>query len=253
MKKHTLIAFALMPAAVVAAIPAACAQAGDRPPVISVPAVTGIPSDAIVLFDGTSLDAWESADPANPVPRWKLEPESRAMVVAPGTRDLRTKAAFGDIQLHIEWRTPAEVKKSGQARGNSGVFFMENYELQVLDSYDNDTFATGQAGAIYRQQQPLVNASRAPGEWQTYDVIFIAPRFNDDDSLASPARITVFHNGALVQHYVAIRGATRGLTTYTRHPDRLPLRLQNHDGDLVAFRNIWVRELTLPGLRTLAK
>ena len=218
------------------------------PPVINVPAQTGIPSDAIVLFDGSSLDSWVSTDRDNPAPRWTLEPESRAVVVAPKTGDIRSKAAFGDVQLHIEWRSPAIVLKSSQGRGNSGVFFMDTYELQVLDSYQNDTYVNGQAGAIYKQHPPLVNASRPPGEWQSYDVVFIAPRFNADGSLASPARMTVFHNGVLVQLDSVLRGSTehRGLPLYKKHDGKLPLRLQNHGGDLVAFRNIWVRELSFP-------
>jgi len=219
------------------------------PPVVSAPA-NAAPSDAIVLFDGSSLAKWESTDPNNPAPRWTLEPASRAVVVAPKTGDLRTKAAFGDMQLHIEWRSPAAVdpKKTGQARGNSGVFFMGLYELQVLDSHENPTYVNGQAGSIYKQFPPLVNASRRPGEWQSYDAVFIAPRFNADGSLASPARLTVFHNGVLIQHDTALRGGTefRGLPRYVAHPAKLPLVLQNHAGDLVAFRNIWVRELSFP-------
>ncbi|MDR1011692.1 MAG: DUF1080 domain-containing protein [Opitutaceae bacterium] len=218
------------------------------PPVVAAPAATGIPSDAIVLFDGSNLDAWESTDAKNPAPRWTLEPASRAMVVAPKTGNLRTKASFGDVQLHIEWRSPAEVKKSGQGRGNSGIFFMDLYELQVLDSYQNETYANGQAASIYKQFPPLANASRAPGEWQTYDAVFIAPRFKADGSTDTPARLTVFHNGVLVQHDTALRGGTefRGLPVYKKHAARLPLSLQNHGGDLVAFRNIWVRELSFP-------
>jgi hypothetical protein len=222
------------------------------PPVVSAPA-NAAPSDAIVLFNGsaTALAAnWESTDRANPAPRWTLEPASRAVVVAPKTGDLRTKAAFGDMQLHIEWRSPAAVdpKNTGQARGNSGVFFMGLYELQVLDSFENDTYVNGQAGSIYKQFPPLVNASRRPGEWQTYDAVFIAPRFNADGALVSPARLTVFHNGVLIQHDTVLRGGTefRGLPRYVAHAARLPLTLQNHAGDLVAFRNIWVRELTFP-------
>jgi hypothetical protein len=216
------------------------------PPVIAIP-VNAVPSDAIVLFDGSSLDKWQSTDPDNPTPRWIFEPESRAMVIAPNTRSLCTKDAFGDIQLHIEWRTPADARRSGQGRGNSGVFFMGLYELQILDSYENKTYSNGQAGSLYKQYPPLVNASRRPGEWQTYDAVFIAPRFNVDGSLASPARITVFHNGVLINHDVALRGSTesRGLPKYKPHRGKLPLLLQNHS-DPVAFRNIWVREIDFP-------
>lgn len=228
--------------------PALTEQWEPAVPVVAVPAATGIPADAIVLFDGTNLDAWESTDKKNPRARWTLEPESRAMVVAPKTGNLRTKAAFGDVQLHIEWRSPAKTKKTGQGLGNSGVFFMDNYELQVLDSYENETYPNGQAGSIYKQFPPLVNVTRAPGEWQTYDIVFIAPRFNADGGLASPARMTVFHNGVLLQHDTVLRGGTeyRGLPSYKKHADKLPISLQNHGGDLVAFRNIWVRELSFP-------
>lgn len=214
------------------------------PPVVSAP-VEAAPSDAIVLFGGTDLAAWESQkNPGQPAP-WKIE--DGAMIVARNTGYVRTKAAFGDIQLHLEFRTPAEVRRSGQNRGNSGVFFMELYELQVLDSYQNPTYVNGQAGSIYKQHIPLVNASRGPGQWQSYDVVFVAPRFADDGKLLKPARMTVFHNGVLVQHDVELAGATtnRGPPSYKAHPPKAPLSLQDH-GDPVAFRNIWVRELTFP-------
>jgi hypothetical protein len=217
------------------------------PPVVTAPA-GGVPSDAIVLFDGTSLDAWEPAR-ANGHP-WKIE--DGAMVVvpipAPGEPcDQRTKRTFGDIQLHLEFRTPAKVEGKGQGRGNSGVFFMGLYELQILDSWENPTYVNGQAASIYKQHPPLVNASRPPGTWQTYDVVFIAPRFAADGTLASPARMTVFHNGVLVQHDAILTGPTeyRGQPKYKAHAARLPLQLQDHHNP-TAFRNIWVRELTLP-------
>ena len=214
------------------------------PAVITAPA-SGIPSDAIVLFDGKSLSAWESAKtPGTPAP-WKIEGD--ALVCAPKSGSIRTKAAFGDIQLHVEFRTPAEVKGDSQGRGNSGVFFMGLYELQVLDSYNNPTYVNGQAGAIYKQHIPLVNASRKPGEWQTYDAVWIAPRFAADGQLVSPGRATVFHNGVLVQHDVFLRGPTthRGTPPYKAHAPKLPLELQDHN-NLTAFRNIWVREIALP-------
>ena len=217
------------------------------PPVVAAPAVAA-PSDAIVLFDGTSLAAWEPVLPdGHP---WKIE--DGAMVViptpAPGKPcDQRTKRAFGDVQLHLEFRTPAKIESKGQGRGNSGVFFMGLYELQVLDSYQNETYVNGQAGSIYKQHPPLVNASRPPGEWQTYDAVFIAPRFAADGTLLSPARITAFHNGVLVQHDVVLTGPTeyRGQPKYKPHAAKLPLSLQDHRNP-VAYRNIWVRELTLP-------
>ncbi|MFM7839694.1 MAG: DUF1080 domain-containing protein, partial [Chitinophagaceae bacterium] len=147
-------------------------------------------------------------------------------------------------QLHIEWRTPAEVKGEGQGRGNSGIFFMNRYELQVLDSYNNRTYSNGQAASIYKQLVPLVNASRGPGEWQVYDVIFIAPQFYEDGSLKTQARITVFHNGVLVQNNATLSGSTQyiGLANYEKHSNKEPLMLQDH-GDPVSYRNIWIRPL----------
>jgi len=214
------------------------------PPVVTAPA-GGIPSDAVALFDGRNLDAWVSAKHDGPAP-WKLE--DGAMVIVPKSGDIRTKASFGDIQLHLEFREPAKVEGDGQHRGNSGVIFMGLYELQVLDSTNNATYVNGQAGAIYKQAAPLVNASRPPGEWQSYDAVWIAPRFAVDGPLKSPARLTLFHNGILVQDHVALLGPTRnvGAAYYIPHPAKLPLVLQEHNGP-VAFRNIWVREISLPG------
>jgi hypothetical protein len=213
------------------------------PTVVTAPA-GGIPSDATVLFDGRNLDAWAAYKDDSPAP-WKLE--AGAMVVVPGAGDIRTKASFGDIQLHLEFCEPAVIVGNSQGRGNSGVLFMGLYELQVLDSHDNPTYVNGQAGAVYKQFPPLVNASRLPGEWQTYDAVWIAPRFTSDGKLASPARLTVFHNGVLVQLDVALLGQTRnvGHPLYVPHPAKLPLVLQEHHNP-VAFRNIWVRELSLP-------
>lgn len=200
-----------------------------------------IPSDAIVLFDGKDFSQWETESNQSPV-KWKLA--NGAMTVAKGGGGIRTKQAFGDCQLHLEWRTPDSVKGNGQGRGNSGVFLMGRYELQVLDSYKNRTYSNGQAGSIYKQHIPLVNASRGPGEWQTYDVIFTAPRFKADSSLISPARITVLHNGILVQNNVTLWGATQyiGLPSYKMHQEKEPISLQDH-GDLVSYRNIWIRPL----------
>lgn len=220
------------------------------PPIVSAPA-GGVPSDAIVLFDGTNFDAWEFTTPeGNP---WIIE--DGAMIVPPKKKigdekisnGIRTKRGFGSVQLHIEWRTPAEVKGDGQGRGNSGIFFMEKYEVQVLDSYQNSTYVNGQAGAVYKQHPPLVNASRGPGEWQVYDIVFIAPIFDDDGKLIKAGRITAFHNGVLIQHNVLLRGPTdhKMLPKYSKHPAKLPLMFQDH-GNPVAFRNIWVRELDLP-------
>lgn len=218
------------------------------PPIVTV-SPQGIPSDAIVLFDGTNTDAWETTDPTKP--GWQLE--NGVWTVVPKTGNMQTKQAFGDMQLHVEFRTPSVVKGEGQGRGNSGIMIMAGrYELQVLDSHQNVTYSNGQAGSLYKQFPPLANASRPPGEWQVYDIVFIAPRFNADGSLKSPARLTAFHNGVLVQHDQTILGVTgfRGPPRYEAHPEKLPLQLQNH-GDLVSFRNIWVRELSSPSARDL--
>ncbi len=211
------------------------------PPVV-VPGRNGAPpSDAVVLFDGSDLSAWSAEDGSDA--GWLVA--GGAMTVVPEAGNIRTRRGFGDLQLHIEWRTPAEVSGEGQGRGNSGIFLMERYELQVLDSYDNRTYSNGQAGAIYKQHIPMVNASRAPGEWQSYDVVFTAPRFGADGALLSPAYMTVFHNGVLIQHHVELQGPTKyiGEPAYEPHADRVPLLLQDH-GNPVSYRNIWVREIS---------
>jgi Domain of Unknown Function (DUF1080) len=199
------------------------------------------PADAVVLFDGRSLDRWASDSGA--APRWRIE--RGAMVVVPGTGTLHTRDGFGDVQLHIEWSTPSPAKGRGQDRGNSGVFFADGlYEVQVLDSYQNDTYADGQAAALYGQFPPLVNASRAPGAWQTYDIIYRRPRFGAGGALTSAARLTVIHNGVLVQDAMELVGPTANQSRppYEQHPDRLPISLQDH-GHRVQFRNIWLRDL----------
>ncbi|MDR0352181.1 MAG: DUF1080 domain-containing protein [Opitutaceae bacterium] len=205
-----------------------------------------MPSDATVLFDGSSLAAWESTNAKETAPLWKIA--GGVLTPIDKTGSLRTKTAYGDMQIHLEFRTQTNPAKSGQSRGNSGLLFMGLYEFQILDSHENPTYANGQAAAIYKQHPPLANASRAPGEWQTYDVIFIAPRFAADGVLLSPARITAFHNGVLVQHDAILTGPTthRGRLAYTQHPAKLPLTLQNHAHDRPSFRNIWARDLTLP-------
>ena len=197
------------------------------------------PSDAIVLFDGKNLDNWVDKDGRKP--KWTVA--DGAVTVAKGTGDIKTKDAFGDIQLHIEWRTPEKVEGEGQGRGNSGIFFCEKYELQVLDSYNNRTYSNGQAGSIYKQSMPMVNASNPPGEWQSYDVVFIAPRFRQDGTLDTPGRITVFHNGVLIHHNTGIQGTTEyiGKPRIVAH-GKGSLRLQDH-GNPTSFRNIWVREI----------
>ncbi|MBL0136500.1 MAG: DUF1080 domain-containing protein [Chitinophagaceae bacterium] len=201
---------------------------------------TDAPADAIILFNGKDASAFRAKDGG--AVKWKIE--DGALVVAGGTGEIYTKDGFGDCQLHIEWRTPAEVKGDGQGRGNSGIFFMSRYELQVLDSYNNRTYSNGQAGSIYKQLPPMVNASRPPGEWQTYDVIFIAPQFYEDGSVKSQARITVFHNGVLVQNNATLAGGSQyiGLAVYEKHSSKEPIILQDH-GNPTAFRNIWIRPL----------
>ncbi|MBI1312891.1 DUF1080 domain-containing protein [bacterium] len=194
----------------------------------------GPPSDAVVLFDGKDLSEWDGAE------NWKIE--DGAMIAGKG--NIKTKQAFGDCQLHIEWSAPVPATGSGQGRGNSGVFLMDTYELQVLDSYENSTYFDGQAGAIYKQTPPQVNAMRPPGEWNVYDIIWTAPRFNEDGSLKSPAYITALHNGVLIQNHFELKGDTPfdRPPKYSRHADRLPIRLQDH-GNPTRFRNIWIREI----------
>lgn len=214
------------------------------PPVVHSPA-GGIPADAIVLFDGTNTDAWEPVRPGAPL--WKIIDGVFQIVPQEKPCDMRTKRAFGDVQLHLEFRTPAEVKDKSQGRGNSGIYFMGLYETQILDSWENPTYVNGQLGSVYKQHPPLVNVARPPGEWQVYDIVFVAPRFSADGSVARPARFTVFLNGVLVQHDVVLRGPTvwRGEPKYSPHAEKLPLVLQDHRNP-TAFRNIWIRELTLP-------
>ena len=221
------------------------------------------PSDAVVLFDGSGLDQWQKpkseivvsmkefervipamqstyrSDPIN----WKITNQKELQVV-PGEGAIATRKAFGDVQLHIEWMAPTAEGKEGQGYSNSGVFFMGIYEVQILNSYDNVTYSNGQASAVYKQHIPLVNASLPPDTWQTYDIIFMAPKFSEKGALVSPAKITVLHNGILVQNNVELLGPTCFIGTpyYIPHPEKLPLILQDH-GDPISFRNIWIREL----------
>lgn len=211
-----------------------------EPVMVTAGSGTAPPSDAIVLFDGSDLSAWQHADGRDA--EWIVV--DGAMTVKPKTGDIQTRQGFGDVQLHVEWRTPVVVEGEGQGRGNSGVFLQGLYEVQVLDSYNNRTYSNGQAASLYKQHSPLVNASRGPGVWQTYDIVFKAPRFAGDGSVLSPAYVTVFHNGVLVQNHVELKGPTiyRGYPEYEAHADRLPISLQDHSNP-VSYRNVWVREL----------
>lgn len=205
------------------------------------PAAGAAPSDAVRLFDGTSLDAWTSEGAAWPV-------KDGAFTVPARTGDkasaLVSRQSFGDVQLHLEFRSPNPPAKTSQDRGNSGIWFMRRYEVQILDGYQNPTYADGTVGAIYGWKPPLVNASRRPGEWQSYDIVFERPRFAADGSVARPAYVTAFLNGVLVQNRQPMLGSTewRKVAKYTAHGDAAPIELQDHDSP-VSFRNIWVRPL----------
>lgn len=198
------------------------------------------PSDAIVLFDGKDLSNFISTDGTKAL--WNIS--NGSFTVNTKAKSIKTKQKFGDCQLHIEWRAPIGDEDSGQGKGNSGVFLMERYEVQVLDSYENTTYSNGQAASLYKQYIPMVNASKKTGEWQYYDIVFIAPRFSESGNVISPAKITVFHNGILVHHNVSLIGSTEfiGMPRYKQHEAKEAIMLQNHT-DLVSFRNIWIREL----------
>jgi hypothetical protein len=198
------------------------------------------PSDAVVLFDGKDLSKWAHKD-GSPA-RWKVE--GGYLETVPKTGYIYTREAFGDCQLHVEFAEPVPPKGESQGRGNSGVFLMGLYEIQVLDSYENRTYADGQAAAVYGQYPPLVNASRPPGQWQSYDIVFHAPRLDKTGKLLRPARVTVLHNGVLVQDNVELSGPTAhgARPPYSPQPEKLPLALQDHSNP-IRFRNIWIREL----------
>jgi hypothetical protein len=221
------------------------------PKVVTPGATCGAPpSDAIVLFDGKSLDEWVSARDKSPA-QWIVK--DGVLTVNKAQGNIETKRAFKNYQLHIEWRVPENITGTGQARGNSGIFLASTgpgdagYELQVLDSYGNKTYVNGMAGSIYKQAIPLANPSRKPGEWQTYDVVWTAPTFNDDGSLKTPAYVTVFFNGVLVQNHFQLKGETLyiGQPFYKKYTSA-PIKLQAHGdrSEPVSFRNIWVRELS---------
>jgi hypothetical protein len=236
------------------------AQAGDPKltevwtpvPKIVTPGATNsdAPSDAIILFDGKNLDEWVSVkDPKNPA-EWTVA--DGVITVNKSKGNIQTKKTFTDYQLHIEWRIPSNITGSGQARGNSGIFLAstgpgdDGYEIQVLDCYNNTTYVNGQTASIYKQSIPLANACKKPGEWQTYDIIWTAPRFNDDGTLKSPARVTALHNGVLVQNNFEVKGVTKyiGTPDYKKH-GASPIKLQAHGdpSEPISYRNIWIREL----------
>lgn len=204
-----------------------------EPPKVTPADGQGPPSDAIVLFDGDDMEAWVHGE------KWKLKD---GIATASGG-GIHTKQAFGDCQIHLEFATPEKVEGEGQGRGNSGVYIMGRYEVQILDSFDNETYFDGQCGAIYKQQPPMVNASRGPGQWQTFDIFFTAPKFHADGSLKKPAYLTVVHNGVLIHYHVELSGGTSWSEPprYSAHPEKEALHLQFH-GNPVRFRNIWVRE-----------
>lgn len=205
-----------------------------EPAIIEPGPVGGPPSDAIVLFNGKDLSAWRGGE------KWII----RDGIAISGGGSITSKQSFGDCQFHIEWSAPTVIEGEGQGRGNSGVYFMTQYEIQILDSYQNKTYFDGQAAAIYKQTPPLVNAMRPPGEWNVYDVIFTAPRFNKDGTVQSPAAMTAFHNGVLVLNHFELLGASFWdmPPKYTPHEDKMPLSIQYH-GNPVRFRNIWLREI----------
>ena len=222
------------------------------PPVVTPGARVGAaPSDAVILFDGSNLDEWVSAQDHTPA-RWFVRHGVMVVNKAAGVGNIETRRRFRDYQLHIEWRIPANVTGSDQARGNSGVFLASTgpadagYELQVLDSYRNSTYVNGMAGSLYKQSIPLANAARRPGQWQSYDVVWTAPRFKPDGSLESPAYATVFWNGVLVDDHFELKGQTlyRGKPSYKAF-DGAPIKLQAHGdpSEPISFRNIWLREL----------
>jgi hypothetical protein len=231
-----------------------------QPPVITPPTASTQeqpgqpPSDAVVLFDGKSLDSWLGGkDGKQPAP-WKVE--NGYFEIVPKTGQLVSKESFGDCQFHAEFRMPDPPRGKDQDRGNSGIFLMGRYEAQVLDNYQAETYADGMVGAVYGQYPPQVNAARKPGEWQTYDIVFHAPRFNEDGTVAKPARETTFLNGVLVQDNVELKGGTghMALAKYQKHADKAPITIQDH-GHPVRFRNLWIRPIaaeapiapTMPG------
>lgn len=233
----------LMPLSVLAAFTLNLCAADPEPTVVTPGKDGAPPSDAIVLFDGKDLSKWQAASGGNEA-KWKL---ADGFMEVNGTGSIRTKEEFGDVQLHVEWAAPSEVKGSDQGRGNSGVYLQGRYEIQVLDSYQNKTYPNGQAGSFYGHFAPLVNASRKPGEWQTYDIIFRAPK-KDSSGKVLAGSFTVIHNGVLVQDHVPVQGKATTAAEFKGDSPTGPLILQDH-GNPVRFRNIWLRKLASPAPR----
>lgn len=214
-----------------------------KPRVVSVDVGTKIPSDALVLFDGSDFNEWISATDSTTV-NWNLNSD-KSMTVKDRAGDIQTKKNFGSVQLHIEWRSSKEIRANGQNRSNSGVFFQNRYEVQILDNNQNDTYVNGQVGSIYKQAIPLAMASSKTGNWNSYDIIYHAPKFDAKENVSKQATITVLHNGVLIQDHVTIRGTTEyiGWPKNNTH-GKAPIKLQDHgDNSGVSYRNIWVREL----------
>ena len=256
-----LVPFLSMTALLASMYPAAAQQTAKPedteqwkpvPPVVKPAATIGTaPADAIILFDGKNLNQWVSSRDTTKEAQWTVN--RGVFTVKKGTGNIQTKQSFGDYQLHLEWQIPKVINGKGQGRGNSGLFLAgwgkgdEGYELQILDSYNNETYVNGQAASIYKQHPPLVNANRPPGEWNVYDVFWSAPRFNEDGSLKSPARVTVMFNGLMVQNNTELKGPTQyiGQAAYRRAHGPLPIKLQDHGdpSEPISFRNIWIRPL----------
>ena len=252
MKKIILISFALIAIKSFSQGDPKLTEVWSPEPKVITPGKTfaDAPSDAIILFDGKNLDEWVLTNDTSKTAGWKVA--DGIMTVDKTKGNIQTKKKFMDYQLHLEYRIPENITGSGQSRGNSGVFLASTgpgdagYEIQVLDNYNNKTYANGQAASIYKQYIPLVNVCKKPGEWQTYDIIWMAPRFNEDGTLKSPARVTAFHNGVLVQNNVELKGPTLyiGTPSYKMH-GASPLKLQAHGdkSEPLSYRNIWLREL----------
>ena len=223
-----------------------------KPKVVTPGSTAGdAPSDAVILFSGNNLDQWVSTRDTTKPAGWIVS--DGAITVKKGTGNIQTKQTFRDYQLHIEWKIPSNITGSGQSRGNSGVFLAsagpgdEGYEIQVLDNYNNETYVNGQVGSVYKQFIPLANASRKPGEWQAFDIVWTAPRFTGDGKVESPAHVTVLHNGVLVQNNVQLKGVTvyRGKASYFLKHGEAAIKLQDHGdpSEAISYRNIWVRPL----------